>query len=57
MNAVRIISEFNPYLPNIYLPNIIITDINEANDVPYGEGVTIIKNIRPDLTVYKVIMD
>lgn len=41
----------------INLPDIIITDIDDADDAPYGEGCTIVKNITPDVTTYSVFMD
>ena len=52
MSAIRINNQIN-----ISLPDIIITDIDEADDVPYGEGFTIVKNITPDLTTYTVFID
>lgn len=50
MSAIRINNRLN-----VYLPDIIITDIDEP-DVPYGEGVTIVKNITQDVTTYNVFM-
>lgn len=52
INVIRINNRFN-----IYLPDIIITDIDESDDAPYGEGCTIVKNITPDVTTYSVFMD
>lgn len=52
MSAIRINNRLN-----VYLPDIIITDINEPNDVPYGEGETIVKNITQDVITYNVFMD
>ena len=43
MSAIRINNKLN-----VYLPDIIITDINES------EGVTIVKNITQDVTTYSV---
>lgn len=42
---------------DVCLPNIIITDIDIPNNVPYGEGCTIVKNITDDVTTYNVFMD
>lgn len=52
MSAIRINNRLNAYLPDI-----IITDIDEPNDIPFGEGCTIIKNITQDVTTYNVFMD
>lgn len=52
MSAIRINNEIN-----VYLPDIIITDIDIPNDVPHGEGETIVKNITQDVITYNVFMD